>query len=595
MNQRIVTDLGLSGTGWQAFERTVQRLLLANGYTGVQLAGASGDGGADVIGTLNGRRWLFQVKRWRSPVGPSVVAETIAACRRYDADIPVVVSLSGFEPAVRVQQQQLTASGLPLQLWDRGMLLRQAGRVPAEPLTQRTEDRFQLRTYQAAAVDRIMGEFVNGARSALVVLATGLGKTFVAAEFYRRYTANRPATRALVLAHRNELVYQLERSFWPMLPASVSTGVWNGIERPDPDALADLDIVFACVDSVATAVNAGRELPDFRLVIVDECHHLGTTAYDAVLGELSAGDGGSFLVGMTATPWRPDGRALHQWFDHPVVDLDIVRGLREGYLANVDYRMFTDNIDWDALAAGARGGAPVLTPRGINRTLFIDEWDDAVVERLAEAWREQPNPRGIVFCGTIDHAERMAGRINALGYTSAEVIASRHSDGKSVDAATRSRILWDFADGRTGVLCAVDILNEGVDVPDVNIVVFQRVTHSRRIFVQQLGRGLRLAPGKDRVIVLDFVSDVRRFAAGLSLQDSLGSSDAPRRDPRVRLGNRVTFLRANREDQEGARFLREWLGDLEAVENAGDDIQLLRYPPDSAVAKATKRQGDAQP
>ena len=82
----------------------------------------------------------------------------------------------------------------------------------------------------------------------------------------------------------------------------------------------------------------------------------------------------------------------------------------------------------------------------------------------------------------------------------------------------RNRLLWDFADGRIGILCAMDVLNEGVDVPDVNLVVFQRVTHSRRIFVQQLGRGLRLAEGKDKVIVLDFVSDVRRFAAGLELQ-----------------------------------------------------------------------------
>src|SRR5689334_11420123 len=97
MTQRIITDLGLSGTGWQAFERAVQRLLIALGYSAVQLVGSSGDGGADVIGTLRGKRWLFQVKRWRTAVGPAVIAETVAACRRYSADIPVVVSLSGFD------------------------------------------------------------------------------------------------------------------------------------------------------------------------------------------------------------------------------------------------------------------------------------------------------------------------------------------------------------------------------------------------------------------------------------------------------------------------------------------------------------------
>jgi superfamily II DNA or RNA helicase len=578
MMQRIVHDLHLAGSGWRAFERTVERLLIAKGYERVQRVGASGDGGADVIGTFNGRRWLFQVKRWRTAVGPSVVDETIEACRRYRADIPVVVSLNGFENSVRGQQSSLAATGIPLQLWDRRALLRQAELIPAAPLSQRAEERFRLRSYQDQAVDRIMSELVTSSRSALVVLATGLGKTFVAAEFCRRFISLRPGAKVLVLAHRNELVYQLERSFWPMLPVSTATGVWNGHERPAPESLMDLDVVFACVDSVASHVSLGRDLPEFKLVIVDECHHLGTDAYDTVLGDLSAGDGGAFLVGMTATPWRPDGRSLRQWFDYPVVDLDLVRGLREGYLANVDYRMFTDNIDWDKLTSGLMESDVMLTPRGINRTIFIEEWDDAVVERLAETWRELPRPRAIVFCGTIEHAERMSARINALGFTRADVIASRTSDGRSIDVPARSRILWDFADGSIGALCAVDILNEGVDVPDVNIVVFQRVTHSRRIFVQQLGRGLRLAPGKERVIVLDFVSDIRRFAAGLDLQNNL-NSDRIRYNPRVRLGNKVTFMRSGSVDEQGTRFLQEWLGDLQAVQDAGEDAHVLRYPP----------------
>ncbi|GAA3419975.1 DEAD/DEAH box helicase family protein [Streptosporangium vulgare] len=578
MTQGIITDLLLADIGWQGFERLVERLLLARGYEAVQRVGASGDGGADVIATLNGRRWLFQLKRWRTPVGPSAVAETLAACGKYDADVPVLVGLNGFEASVHVQRGQLAANGIPLQLWDRRTLLKQAELVPLAPLSERLPDRYELRAYQEQAVDRIMGEHIAGARSALVVLATGLGKTFVAAEFYRRYAKLRTSSKTLVLAHRNELVYQLERAFWPMLPASAATGVWNGYERPSADTLADLDIVFACVDSVASAINSGRSLPDFNFVIVDECHHLGTTAYNTVLTELSAGDGGSFLMGMTATPWRPDGKALNQWFDFPIVDIDLVRGLREGYLSNVDYRMYTDNINWQALTHGLPEHAHDFSPRGINRTLFIEEWDDAVVLRLSEAWREQAVPRGIVFCGTIDHAEQMAARINAIGFTRAEVIASKTSDGKVLDIPTRSRILWDFADGRVGILCAVDILNEGIDVPDVNIVVFQRVTHSRRIFIQQLGRGLRLAPGKSRVIVLDFVSDIRRFAVGIDLQNQLDRSDALK--PRVRLGSKVTFMRAHSPDQPTADFLREWLGDVAAVQDAGEDAHILRYPPE---------------
>lgn len=144
----------------------------------------------------------------------------------------------------------------------------------------------------------------------------------------------------------------------------------------------------------------------------------------------------------------------------------------------------------------------------------------------------------------------------------------------------RNRLLWDFADGRVGILCAVDMLNEGVDVPDVNLIVFQRVTHSRRIFVQQLGRGLRIAPGKDRVIVLDFVNDIRRFAAGLELQRQLDEGQRHRpRTARIDLPSRVEFRRANAPDEDGATFLREWLGDLDEVEEAGEDVSVLRFPP----------------
>lgn len=577
MSQRIVTDILLEEGGWQAFERTVERLLLCGGFESVQRVGAPGDGGADVIGSYAGRRWLFQMKRWNRPVGTAVVAETIAACKRYDADVPVIVSLNGFDAGISIQQRELAARGIPLQLWDRRKLRRQAERLAEPSLVERLPERFEFRSYQTLAIERIVTEALNGARSALVVLATGLGKTFVAAEVNRRMRQLIPSMRTLVLAHRNELVYQLERSFWPMLPTSAATGVWNGYERPSDQALDQLDVVFACVDSVASAIKSGRELPSFNLVFVDECHHLGTLAYDAVLTELSAGDGGAFLVGMTATPWRPDGTSLSRWFSGPVVDIDLVRGLSEGYLSNVDYRIFTDNIDWRSLAEGAMRSLPSLSPRSINRSLFIDEWDDAVVERLSEVWAEQPKGRGIVFCGTIDHAERVAARINALGFTRAAVIASRYADGRVMDVPTRSRILWDFNEGRIGVVCSVDVLNEGVDVPDVNIIVFQRVTHSRRIFVQQLGRGLRLAPGKNKVVVLDFVSDIRRFAAGLELRDRLDGADP--NSPRVRLGSKVTFFRAVEEDQSGADFLREWLGDLDAVQDAGEDTHILKYPP----------------
>jgi len=418
-------------------------------------------------------------------------------------------------------------------------------------------------------------------------MATGLGKTFVAAEAIRRI-CRAQRLKVIAIAHTNDLVYQLERAFWPMLRPSQETIVWNGVERVDTNALMRADFVFACIDTLSGAVERGNTLPDVDMVLVDECHHAAASMYVRLISATSAGAGsGPFLLGLTATPWRGDGADIEEIFGAPAISIDLVTGMKKGFLANIDYRIYTSNIDWERLATikGSR-----FTPKAINRALFISEWDDSVVYALQNVWAEQEKPRAIVFCGTIDHAIQMRDRINALGFCQAAAVFSAGSTGQSMQPWERSRILADFDDDKVGVVCAVDIFNEGIDVPDVNILVFQRVTHSRRIFVQQLGRGLRLAPGKTKVIVLDFVSDVRRFAAGLELKDQLGAGDshAKKGPVRVRLNNKVTFMRAGGADQETETFLRHWLEDVAAVEQAGEDASVLKYPP----ALPIRRTGD---
>lgn len=581
----FINDSILSDTSWQALERLVARLLTERGFTYVAVIGESGDGGADVLAVHpSGKRWLVQVKRWNSPVGAEVLDRTIDAAHTYGADVPVIVSKTGFTADLRKRADLLRSDGINVQLWDRKSLASFVDTLGDEALVERQPGRFRKRTYQEDAVLKTVGEWdENPAGSALVVLATGLGKTFVAGESVRRLFALKPNLRVLVLAHTNDLIYQLERSFWPFIGARRSTVVVNGVERPEWRRLGSFDMVFATRDSMSSASQESVGLPLFDVVIVDECHHLGAKSYETLLDGLGVGEvDGPFLIGLTATPWRPDGESLDHRFGPPVVSVDMVAGLKHGFLANVDYRMFTDNVDWEALRA-LKGDR--FSPKKINRTLFINEWDDGVVDRLQEVWNElaasEPGlPKAIVFCGTINHAERISERISALGFTRAEAIHSRSTSGAAMNPIERNRMLWDFADGRIGVLCAVDVLNEGVDVPDVNLVVFQRVTHSRRIFVQQLGRGLRLAPGKTKVIVLDFVSDVRRFAAGIELGRALDEDGpAPGNPWRVNLKSGVTFRRANEADEAGSAFLREWLGDLQEIEDADEDVSVLRFPP----------------
>ena len=557
---------------WQAFERNLCRLLTYEGYDNVRLVGQTGDHGADVTGNKAGKKWLFQAKHWKKPVGLDVAQETINAVYEYKADIPVIVSSNGFDAAVKSYQSTLLARKIPLQLWDSNTLVSRTKRLP-----DKTYNTKEPRDYQSPAIDEIVNAYFAGdGNRALVVMATGLGKTFVAAESVRRIRANNPC-KVLVCAHTNDLVYQLEKAFWPFLKPSEKTLIWNSYERPTAEMLDGADMTFACVDSVSGWIEAGKELPDYGILLVDECHHVGSSMYDRVFDALSAGKpGGSFALGLTATPWRPDETDLTQYFGEPRVTIDMVTGLNKGFLANVDYRMYTDNINWDALQ-NVQGHS--FSPKQINRTLFINQWDDSVVYTLRDAWSEQPNPRAIVFCGTIEHALIMRDKINTLGFCKAEAIYSGNAGNEyePLSQYKRNRILSDFSDGTVNVVCVVDIFNEGIDVPDVNILVFQRVTHSRRIFIQQLGRGLRISEGKDKVIVLDFVSDIRRFAAGIALKDAVTPHDT--QPVRIDIPNKVTFMKVGGEDPESESFLRQWLDDVAAIEDSDADASVLRFPP----------------
>ena len=562
----FVEKLGIKNCTWQAFERMLSRLLICEGYENVRQVGGTGDHGADVIASKYNKRWLIQAKRWKKPVGISVLQETLRSLTDYKATIPVIASSNGFDTDLKMQQTILHSQNIPLQLWDESALLKKASKLePGKIINTR-----KPRDYQEDAIVNIVKPFFdNYTNRALIVLATGLGKTFVAAEAMKRINATKPI-RVLVLAHTNSLVYQLERAFWPFLTPEQSTYVWNGYEHPNMSG--GYDFVFACIDTVYEALQKNISY-EFDVIIVDECHHAGSPTYRKLLDFYDAGkQSGPFLLGLTATPWRPDENDIQDYFGEPRISIDMVYGMKHGFLTNVDYRMYTDNINWDSLKTF---DGKLFSPKQINRTLFINQWDDAVVTELQKAWREQINPRAIVFCGTIDHAIKMRDRINALGFCNAEAIFSGARGPEEQPFYERNRIMCDFSDGIVNVVCAVDVFNEGIDVPDVNIIVFQRVTHSRRIFIQQLGRGLRISDDKNKVIVLDFVSDIRRFAAGINLKDRLSSNETKR----VNIPNKVTFRKVGGEDPQTERFLREWLVDIASIEDANEDSSILKYPP----------------
>jgi superfamily II DNA or RNA helicase len=523
---------------------------------------------------------LIQVKHWKVPIGIDVIEQTLNAMKYYQANIPVVISKNGFLKNALAHRNILLQNRIPIQLWSAADLIRRAESIPDSYPFGDPQKVFEKRDYQENAIQLLFHELeYNKASKALIVMATGLGKTHVLFEFIRRLR-QLDKQRVLIIAHTNALVHQLEKNLWAYLKSSEETLVWNGYEPQTRMALSRANSVVACVNTIASYISNGADLPNFDIIAIDECHHVGNEGmYNSVIDNLRAGqEGGPKLIGVTATPWRADETDLQRIFGKPLLSIDMVSGLRKGFLANIDYRMYTDNIDWSKIRSlhGDR-----LSPRGINRTLFISNWDDAVVIELKKIWQEQTNPRAIVFCGIIDHAIMMRDRINALGFCRAEAIYSKLTNGKAMESSERNKILCDFHDGKTQVVCAVDIFNEGIDVPDVNIVVFQRVTHSRRIFIQQLGRGLRISKGKTKVIVLDFVSDIRRFAAGLSLKDSLTVNNRNKKGNPIwiNIDHKVRFCKAGGDDNHTETFLREWLDDVAAIEEANEDTTILKFPP----------------
>lgn len=540
----------LTEGGPQAFTRQVERLLLHLGFTDVVNIDGSGDAGADLLATRHGLRWVFQAK-WKKGGGlvdPAAVQEVLAAKEVYTADRAAVVTNGRFGRTAVGRTQDLAAAGITINLWDGGTILN---------LHQGAANRIKevsLHPYQDKALTRVLRDLEQKQR-ALLVLATGLGKTYVAGEVINWHLGNQPGSKILVVAHMKDLVEQLERALWTHLSKDIRTQLLTGDERRD-----DLSGVTCATVQSALHYARGNYRPD--LVVVDEAHHVGEDSHYSELLELTADVP---QLGVTATPWRGDGYDIATTFGPPSEKVGIEDGMRLGYLAQVRYRLFADNIDWDFVRNASQHSYSI---RDLNARLFLPGRDEAIRDHLLSAWNETPRPRGIVFCRSIEHAERMAAMLREIPQWSKTTAI--HAGLSRRDRLLR---LLDFRSGAVPLLTAVDILNEGVDVPDVNILCFARVTHSRRIFIQQLGRGLRVRAGKSHVEVLDFVSDVRRVAAVMNIREQVSAGEVEvMRAGSANAGNLIQFT-----DQDAEDLMLEWIRDAANLETEADEAR-LQFP-----------------
>lgn len=532
---------------WRAFERDVARLMIQNGFEDVRIVGGSGDHGADIIGVKDRQIWVFQCKHTTaSPPPKAAVSEVVEAGRYYKAH-RIVVAVSrlpsdGFNEEIARYRRH----GLTVEVAAPAELLRLMAQSPEYPPSRR-----DLRDYQKEAA-AILRESLVDTGKGQIVLATGLGKTVVMAEVVADLFRDGLVThnRALVLAHTRELVDQLHRSFWHQLPKWLPTQHFVGGERPTYwDGL-----VFATVQSVLASI---EQLPPFGLVLVDEAHHIGAPTFISTIEKLAP----KMVGGVTATPWRGDGFDIDTLLGRPLTQLGIAEGLQRGFLAEVDYRLCADNIDWPFIQSLSKHKYALAQ---LNRKLLIPTRDDEAARIIRETFDAEKRRSGIVFCPTILHAKSFAAVLRGYGFR-AEAVSSDLVDRE------RDILMSRFRAGEFDLVTSVDLFNEGVDVPDVDLVVFMRATHSRRIFVQQLGRGLRLAPGKSRVVVLDFVTDLRRVAEVLELDRAVASGPVER----LGLGGRLLSFR----DATAGSFLKEWMLDQASlVLREGDpELELPKF------------------
>jgi superfamily II DNA or RNA helicase len=551
MTESFVAPNFLTEVGPRGLTRQLERLLAHLGFTDITSIDGPGDEGGDLIATRGGIRWVFQSK-WKKTgtVKSGAVDEVFGALSFYRADRAVVVTNQRFGPSARERARELSRLGPRIVLWEGRDLVDSYDRLATERLPERT-----LRPYQARAFEALSESLASTDR-ALVILATGLGKTVVGGEVIARHLADKPEGQVLIVAHQKSLVEQLERAMWHHLPKTVRTQLLTEDERT-----SDLHgVTCATVASALTYVRGGYRP---TLVMVDEAHHVAESGQFAdLLTEIDSVP----RFGVTATPWRGDRFDIQQWFGEPSFTLGIEEGMRLGYLADTRYRLFADNIDWDFVREMSEHG---YTIKDLNARLFLPDRDEAVRDELIDVWAQVRQPRAIVFCRGIEHAERMAGVLDGIPQWKGAM--ALHAELPKREQQQR---LLRFRTGEIPILTAVDILNEGVDVPDVNIIVFARVTHSRRIFVQQLGRGLRLRTGKTHVEVLDFVSDIRRVAAVMNMREQVGADEVET----LRISGRNSF---EFTDQRAESLMKEWIADAASLETELDEAR-LQFPDLSA-------------
>lgn len=363
--------------------------------------------------------------------------------------------------------------------------------------------RFERKTHQIRVLEKLQyeREVVHSNRN-LIIAATGTGKTAISAfdfkDFDKRMVKEKGRrARLLFVVHREKILKQARSTFRSVMVDAKFGEIWTG--RISPNRSGNLNHLFTTIQTLNNhwddILLMGADYYDY--VVIDEVHHSQAGSYREIFSRLQP----ELFIGLTATPERMDGKDIKPDFNNRfAAEIRLEEALNQQLLAPFDYFCVTDDsVDLSRIAC--RGDA--YDKHSLNSLYNGNKDRFAIIQRALENYVNDPQDcKAVCFCCSIEHAEFMARMFKETGYQ-AMAVTSRNSE--DIDMASDK-----LARGEINYLCVADMLNEGIDIPEIDTVLFLRPTESLTVFLQQLGRGLRLADGKTCLTVLDFVAQAHQ-------------------------------------------------------------------------------------
>ena len=335
----------------------------------------------------------------------------------------------------------------------------------------------KLREYQEESKEAVLSEWADGVKKTLLVLPTGTGKTIVFSKIAEEKV--RQGERVLILAHRGELLDQAADKI------EQATGLGTSREQAEETSIGSWNrIVVGSVQSMVQEKRLSRFPSDyFGTIIVDETHHILSNTYKTVLNHFSEAD----VLGVTATPDRGDMQNLGQYFESLAYEYSMPKAIKEGFLAPI--KALTIPLQLDISKVAQTGGDFAVGDLGNA----LDPYLESIADEMVKVCQDR---KTLVFLPLIKTSKKFTEILNEKGFRAAEV------NGQSKD---REQVLKDFDDGKYNVLCNSMLLTEGYDSPEIDCVIVLRPTRVRSLYSQMVGRGTRIHPDKDHLLLLDFL------------------------------------------------------------------------------------------